>query len=196
MFRKAGLLLLAAAACCQADFMVYTEPPIPTSAIPSFANPADVTFSPLPSLPLEIFTKPPPQASSWTTSVFLNAKIAYGRFTASLGDAYQSSLTSARSEIDDFVRTATNYSIPAEVTIADETPTYFSKPNWYTALPSAARSFKEQQVRDQFNVVRSVIAGRQTTATSTGGAVPTAHAQGWLGAEFGVMAAAAAAAFL
>lgn len=60
------------------------------------------------------------QASSWTTSVFLNAQIAYGRFTGSLGEPYQSSLTSARSEIDAFVRTATNYSIPAEVTMADE----------------------------------------------------------------------------
>ncbi|RMZ71232.1 lignostilbene dioxygenase family [Pyrenophora seminiperda CCB06] len=176
MFKKTGLLLLAAAACCQADFMVYTEPPIPTSAIPTFSNPSD--------------------ASSWTTSVFLNAKIAYGRFTASLGAPYQSSLTSARSEIDNFVKTATNYSIPAEVTMADQTPTYFSKPNWYTALPSAARAFKEQQVQDQFSVVRSVIAARQTTATSTGAAVPTAHVQGWLGAEFGIMAAAAAAAFL
>lgn len=194
MFKKTGLLLLAAAACCQADFMVYTEPPIPTSAIPSFANPADVRSSLLQLCPQSKLTLS--QASSWTTSVFLNAKIAYGRFTASLGDAYQSSLTSARSEIDDFVKTATNYSIPAEVTMADQTPTYFSKPNWYTALPSAARSFKEQQVSDQFNIVRSVIAARQTTATSTGAAVPTAHAQGWLGAEFGVMAAAAAAAFL
>ena len=194
MFKKTGLLFLAAAACCQADFMVYTEPPIPTSAIPSFANQADVRSSLLQPYSQSKLTLS--EASSWTTSVFLNAKIAYGRFTASLGDAYQASLTSARSEIDDFVKTATNYSIPAEVTMADQTPTYFSKPNWYTALPSAARSFKEQQVQDQFNIVRSVIAARQTTATSTGAAVPTAHAQGWLGAEFGVMAAAAAAAFL
>ncbi|KAL7773230.1 hypothetical protein CFE70_003194 [Pyrenophora teres f. teres 0-1] len=175
MFKKTGLLLLAAAACCRADFMVYTEPPIPTSAIPSFANPADLDHLRLPQRknrlrPLHSLARP----------------------------SYQASLTSARSEIDNFVKTATNYSIPAEVTMADETPTYFSKPNWYTALPSRARAFKEQQVQDQFSIVRSVIAGRQTTATSTstGGAVPTAMANGWLGAEFGLMAAAAAAAFL
>jgi hypothetical protein len=137
------------------------------------------------------------QAQSWTTSVFLNAQIAYGRFTGSLGEPYQSSLTSARSEIDAFVRTASNYSIPAEVTMADETPTYFSRPDWYTALPSAARSFKEQQVSDQFSIVRSVIAARAPTTTSSeGAAMPTAFAGEWLGAEFGVMAAAAAAAFL
>ncbi|OWY52798.1 DUF1749-like protein [Alternaria alternata] len=177
MFAKTGLLLLTAAAGVVGDFMVYTEPPIPTSAIPTFANPSD--------------------ASSWTTSVFLNAQIAYGRLTGSLGEPYQSSLTSARSEIDAFVRTATNYSIPAEVTMADETPTYFSRPDWYTALPSAARSFKEQQVSDQFSIVRSVIAARAPTSTigSEGAAMPTALAGQWLPAEFGVMAAAAAAAF-
>jgi hypothetical protein len=136
-----------------------------------------------------------PQAASWTTSVFLNAQLAYGRFTRSLGSSYQSSLTSARSEIDGFVATASNYSIPAEVTQADETPTYFSKPDWYTALPSGARAFKEQQVSDQFSVVRSVIA-RTSTVTSTAGAVPTARVGEWVGAEFGVMAAAAMAAFL
>ncbi|KAI4674742.1 uncharacterized protein J4E84_010483 [Alternaria hordeiaustralica] len=177
MFAKTGLLLLTAAAgVVRGDFMVYTEPPIPTSAIPTFANPSD--------------------AQEWTTSVFLNAQIAYGRFTESLGEPYQSSLTSARSEIDAFVSTASNYSIPAEVTMADETPTYFSKPDWYTALPSAARSFKEQQVSDQFSIVRNVIAARATSTTgSEGAAMPTALAGQWLGAEFGVMAAAAAAAF-
>lgn len=45
MYLNSGLLFLAAAAgikVAHADFMVYTEPPIPTSAIPSFANPSDV----------------------------------------------------------------------------------------------------------------------------------------------------------
>jgi hypothetical protein len=53
--------------------------------------------------------------------------------------------------------------------------------------------FKEQQVSDQFSIVRGVIAAR-ATASSTGAAVPTAHA--FLDAKFGVMAAAAAAVFL
>ncbi|USP82121.1 hypothetical protein yc1106_09395 [Curvularia clavata] len=176
MFGKAPLLILAAAAGIQADFMVYTEPPIPTTAIPSFPNPSD--------------------AASWTTSVFLNARIAYASFTKSLGEPYQSSLSSARSEIDAFVATASNYSIPPEVTMADETPTYFSKPDWYTALPSKARAFKEQQVSDQFSIVRNVIAARVTSASSTAAAMPTAVPGQWFGAEFGVMAAAAAAAFL
>lgn len=135
------------------------------------------------------------QAASWTTSVFLNARFAYNRFTSSLGAPYQSSLTSARSEIDAFVATASNYSIPTEVTIATTTPTYFTKPDWYTALPSGARAFKEQQVSDQFSILRSVIGGSSATSTSsTAGAMPTAQA--WVRAEFGVMAAAAAAAFL
>ena len=42
MFAKAGRLLLMAAAGVVGDFMVYTEPPIPTSAIPTFADPTDV----------------------------------------------------------------------------------------------------------------------------------------------------------
>jgi hypothetical protein len=80
------------------------------------------------------------------------------------------------------------------VTDDSTTTTFFSKPNWYTALPSDARAFKEQQVSDQFSIVRSVIAARVTTAKSTGAAVPTARA--FLDGKFGVMAAAAAAAFL
>lgn len=74
------------------------------------------------------------------------------------------------------------------------TTTFFSKPDWYTALPSGAKAFKEQQVSDQFSIVRSVIDARATTASSTAGAAPTARA--WVDAKFGVMAAAAAAAFL
>jgi hypothetical protein len=42
---KSGFLFLAAAAVidvAKADFMVYTVPPIPTDAIPSFTDPVDV----------------------------------------------------------------------------------------------------------------------------------------------------------
>jgi hypothetical protein len=48
-------LLYATALCAtvaNADFFVYTEPPIPTSAIPSFSDTAEVRpFSLLPSIP-------------------------------------------------------------------------------------------------------------------------------------------------
>jgi hypothetical protein len=134
------------------------------------------------------------QASGWTLSVFVNGNRAYTSFTSSLGPNYQSSRTSAASEIAAFARSASNYSIPADVTNDGTTTTFFSKPDWYTALPSGARAFKEQQVSDQFSIVRSVIAARATTASSTGAAVPTAQA--FLDAKFGVMAAAAAAVFL
>ncbi|KAF1846971.1 uncharacterized protein K460DRAFT_276771 [Cucurbitaria berberidis CBS 394.84] len=177
MFGKTSLLFLAAAAglrVAQADFFVYTEPPIPTTAIPSFANPSE--------------------ASSWTTFVFLNAQIAYGRFQSSLGPSYKSSQSSAASEIAAFASTASNYSIPAVVTESGTT-TFFSRPDWYTALPSGARSFKEQQVSDQFSIVRSIVdASASRTASSTAGAAPTARA--WVDAKFGAMAAVAAAAFL
>ncbi|KAF3043002.1 hypothetical protein E8E12_009997 [Didymella heteroderae] len=176
MYLKSGLLYLAAAAglsVVNADFMVYTEPPIPTSAIPSFANPSD--------------------ASSWTTSVFLNANIAYRSFTNSLGEPYKSSSSSAASEIEAFVATASNYSIPAQVT-GSGTTTFYGAPTWYSALPSGARAFKEQQVSDQFSIVRQVISARQTTSSSSGGAsVPTGSP--WVRKEFGALAAAAAAAF-
>ncbi|KAL6703517.1 hypothetical protein ACN47E_009542 [Coniothyrium glycines] len=178
MLKNISLLLLATLAgvrVTRADFMVYTEPPIPTSAIPSFANQQD--------------------AASWTTSVALNARIAYARFESSLGAPYRSSQSSAASEISVFAQTASNYSIPPEVTNPTVTTTYFTMPDWYTALPSGARAFKEQQVSNQFSIVRSVIAARDTTsASSTAGAVPTARA--WLSSEFGVMAGAAIAAFL
>jgi len=145
---------------------------------------------------------PARQAASWTTSVFLNARLAYGRFTSSLGAPYQASLTSARAAIEAFVRTAAhNYSVPAAVTVATETPTYYAQPAWYTALPSGARAFKEQQVADQFRIVQSVIRGRQATSSSSsnaaGAAAPTPRLHVWAGSkEFGVLAGVAVAAFL
>ncbi|KAF1921302.1 hypothetical protein BDU57DRAFT_553490 [Ampelomyces quisqualis] len=158
----------------QADFMVYTVPPIPTDSIPKFTDPA--------------------QASGWTLSVFINGNRAYNSFTKALGSTYQSSRSSAASEIAAFARSASNYSIPADVTNDETTTTFFSRPDWYTALPSGARAFKEQQVSDQFSIVRSVIAARATTASSTAAALPTAHA--FLDAKFGAMAAVAAGVFL
>ena len=91
--------------------------------------------------------------------------------------------------------TASNYSIPAAVTESTTTQTFYGAPTWYSALPSGARAFKELQVQDQFSIVRSVIGSKQTTSSSTGAAsVPTGRA--FVRAEFGAMAAAAAAAFL
>lgn len=195
MYLKNGLLFLAAAAginVANADFMVYTEPPIPTSAIPSFANPTDV--SPPTMHTPHISQTDPTQAASWTTSVFLNANFAYRSFTAALGEPYKSSQSSAASEIAAFVSTASNYSIPATVTESG-TATFYGAPTWYSALPSGARAFKEQQVRDQFSIVRQVIGARQTTSSSTGAAA-VATGLPSLRAEFGAMAAVAAAAFL
>jgi hypothetical protein len=177
MYLSKALLLLASAAglhVATADFMVYTEPPIPTSAIPSFANPSD--------------------AASWTTSVFLNANIAYRSFTASLGAPYKSSQSSAASEIAAFASTASNYSIPAQVT-GSGTMTFYSAPTWYSALPSGARAFKELQVQDQFSIVRGVIEARQTRS-STGAASQATAAGGLLGREFGALAVVAAGVFL
>ncbi|KAH6642195.1 hypothetical protein C7974DRAFT_468610 [Boeremia exigua] len=177
MYLQKSLVFLAAAAgihVAHADFMVYTEPPIPTSAIPTFPNPSD--------------------AASWTTSVFLNANIAYRSFTNALGEPYKSSSASAASEIAAFVSTASNYSVPAAVTESGTT-TFFGAPTWYSALPSGARAFKEQQVSDQFSIVRGVIAARQTTSSSSGAAsAPTGLP--FVRAEFGALAAVAAAAFL
>jgi hypothetical protein len=137
----------------------------------------------------------PQQAASWTTSVFLNANFAYNSFTRSLGEPYKSSQSSAASEIAAFVSTASNYSIPAAVTETTTTQTFYGAPTWYSALPSGARAFKEQQVSDQFSIVRQVIGSRQTTASSSGAAsVPTGRP--FVRVEFGAMAAAAAAAFL
>jgi hypothetical protein len=176
----------------QADFMVYTVPPIPTDSIPKFTDLAQVssvfTHS---SRSLRAYTL---QASGWTLSVFINGNFAYDSFTKALGSTYRSSQSSAASEIEAFARSASNYSIPAAVTNDDTTTTLFSKPDWYTALPSGARAFKEQQVSDQFSIVRSVIAAGASTAGSTGAAVPTAHA--FLDAKFGALAVMAAGVFL
>ncbi|KAF2681434.1 hypothetical protein K458DRAFT_343584 [Lentithecium fluviatile CBS 122367] len=173
-----GSIFYAAALCAgiaKADFMVYTEPPIPTSAIPTFSNPSD--------------------AADWTTSVFLNARVAYGSLTKSAGSTFQSSLSSALSEVSAFAATASNYSIPAAVTDNADMTTFFSKPDWYTALPTGARAFKESQVSDQFSIIRNVIGSRQTTSSSKG-AAPAPTPRAGLGIGFGAMAAVAAGVFL
>jgi len=63
MWGRAHRLFLAAAAVVaavgvQADFMVYTEPPLPTTAIPSFANPAEVRVPFLLFLLFDFFSWP------------------------------------------------------------------------------------------------------------------------------------------
>jgi hypothetical protein len=195
MFRS-GLLLLAAAAgirVAHADFMVYTQPPIPTDAVPSFANTADVIHS----LPHAWPPLTSSQAAQWTTSVGIAARFAYANFVESLGPEYESSKSSVASEVKAFFETAKNYTVSSTVTMDGPTQTFLTKPDWYTALPSGVRAFKEQQVSDQFSIVRSVIGGEQqgTTASSTAAAsAPTPG--GLLDAKFGALAAVAAAAFL
>ncbi|KAJ4290562.1 hypothetical protein N0V90_010779 [Kalmusia sp. IMI 367209] len=170
------------AGVANADFMVYTEPPIPTSAIPSFPNSAS--------------------ASAWTTSVYLNARLAWNAYTSARGSTYDASVSSAASEVRAFASTASNYSIPADVTDDNAMTTFFSAPNWYSALPTGARQFKEEQVSDQFSIIRSIIGDDATAgasgATGTGSpgaaAMPTPRAG--LGVGFGAMAAVAAGVFL
>jgi hypothetical protein len=127
-------------------------------------------------------------------SVAIVANSAYASLTKELGAPYSSSQSSAASEIKAFVLSARNVSVPAEVTDVQATMTFFSKPEWYDAVPNGARAFKELQVSDQSSIVRSVIAAETSTATSTGAAAPTAQA--FLDAKFGAMAAAAALVFL
>ncbi|KAF1970640.1 hypothetical protein BU23DRAFT_581968 [Bimuria novae-zelandiae CBS 107.79] len=171
------LCAAALSATVSADFMVYTDPPIPTSAIPATAD------------------------SAWTTSVFLNARLAWGQFTSAQGSTYESSVSSAASEVRAFASSHSNYSIPAEVTDDAAETTFFSKPDWYDALPTGVRQFKEQQVSDQFSIVRSIIADDTTTGASSatgtgspGAAAPTPKAG--LGVGFGAMGAVAAGLFL
>ncbi|CAI6341332.1 unnamed protein product [Periconia digitata] len=164
-----------------ADFMVYTEPPIPTSAIPTFSNQAE--------------------ANKWTTSVFFNAGFAFGAWERGEGAPYQSSKTSVRSAMSAFVASNANYSIPAAVTETDGTTSFYTAPPWYTALPSGVREFKEKQVSAEFSAVRDQII--ETTAgaagasrTSQGGAVVQTPAVGVLGLGGMGVAAFAAGVFL
>jgi hypothetical protein len=172
-------LLLAAAACvgiANGEFLVATEPPFPTSMIPTFANSAD--------------------ADKWTTSVVFNAGISFAAYTRGLGSTYQSSLTSMRSELKQFVETASNYTIPAAVTDPATTTTIIGKPDWYDALPSGVKSFKEEEWVQIKSIASGVIAARLTTTKSTGGAMalPTGSA-GLQNAGWAVAGAAAAVFF-
>jgi hypothetical protein len=127
-------------------------------------------------------------------SVVIVANSAYASLKKELGAPYSSSQSSVASEIKAFVLSARNVFVPAEVTDVQATTTFFSKPEWYDALPTGARAFKELQVSDQFSIVRSVIAAETSMATSTGAAVPTAQVV--LDAKFGAMVGAIAAVFL
>lgn len=110
-------------------------------------------------------------------------------------------MSSCASAVRSFASAHANYSIPADVTNDDTETTFYSKPDWYDALPTGVKEFKEQQVADQFSIIRSVIgddtttgAGGGTGTGSPGLAMPTARAG--LGAGFGAMAAVAAGVFL
>ena len=123
----------------------------------------------------------------------LNAGRSFGSFTKGLGESYQSTRSSIQSELKDFVATATNYSIPAAVTEPRTTTTIIGKPDWYDALPSDVRSFKEQEWDYIKSIASEVIVARLTTTRSTGGspAAPTANA-GLKNAGWAVAGAAAA----
>jgi hypothetical protein len=188
-----------------ADFMVYTEPPIPTSMIPTFSAQSAVSFSGFsPAIVLGRTQLTPPQASSWTTMIYINAFAAYGAWERSGGSTYQSSLTSAQSEISSFAAASSNanFSIPAAVTDNDATTTFLSKPSWYTALPSGVMEFKEKQVSAQFSAVRDVVSRRATTGAAAGtgtqsgaGARETPRV-GFKGVGMGGLAVIAAGVFL
>ncbi|KAF2646380.1 hypothetical protein P280DRAFT_512557 [Massarina eburnea CBS 473.64] len=163
-----------------ADFMVYTEPPVPTSAVPTFSDAS--------------------ASASWTTMIYINALVKFGDWTSSGGSTYQSSLTSANSAISAFAAASSNanYSIPAAVT-EEGTTTFYSKPAWYTALPSGVREFKEKQVSAQFSAVRDVVSRRASTAataTNNGAGSRETPRVGFAGVGTGAMAAIAAGVFL
>lgn len=110
-------------------------------------------------------------------------------------------MSSCASEVRAFASSHSNYSIPADVTNDDAATTYFSKPDWYDALPTGVKQFKEEQVSDQFSIIRSVIGDDTTSGAggsgtgSPGVAMPTPKA-GLGAAGMGAMAAVAAGVFL
>jgi hypothetical protein len=91
------------------------------------------------------------------------------------------------------VRTASNYSIPSAVTDDQTTTRIVGKPDWYDALPSDVKSWKEREWQTMKSIASEVVVARLTTTRSTGGspAVPTGAA-GLKNAGWAVAGAAAA----
>jgi hypothetical protein len=58
-------------------------------------------------------------------------------------------------------------SIPSAIADPKTTTTITSKPDWYTALPSNVRSFKEQEYTMRKEVLANVIGFGQSTGTAT-----------------------------
>ncbi|KAF2732113.1 hypothetical protein EJ04DRAFT_497531 [Polyplosphaeria fusca] len=178
-----------AATAVHADFFVITENPIPASAFPTnLTNSADT--------------------ASYTSSVLSNFGLAWGLYIFGQGASYSSTKSSIQSEVASWASTATrNYSIPAEVPATGTTVTITTKPDWYTALPSAVRSYKESEQARQKSILNDVLGLPQTDTSLLGGSgVGGSRSSGWaaparatgrvgLGAAFG-MAAGAAAVFL
>ncbi|KAH7128319.1 hypothetical protein B0J11DRAFT_524625 [Dendryphion nanum] len=176
-------LLFAAAAGAQvasADFLVITEAIIPTTLIPQFSNIA--------------------QATQWTTSVFVAWNFGWRNVQSSLGSAYASNSSSAASEISAFFASNNNYtSVPPDVTNSARTATITTSPDWYSALPTRLRQFKEQERGIQQSVLASVIGASPAgsggapgaSQTSSKGAAPTGVGAG-RGIEWAVAAGALA----
>lgn len=125
-----------------------------------------------------------------------NAGVSFDRFTKSLGPSYETRKSSFSSELNGFIATATNYSVPAEVTDVDRTTTFFGKPSWYSALPSGVREFKEQEWETIKSIASGVIAARLTTTGSKGAAPALATGSVGLKNAGWAVAGAAAAVFL
>lgn len=180
--RLSSLLFAAAAGVhvASADFLVITEAIIPTTLVPQFSNIQ--------------------QATQWTTSVFLAWRFGWRNVQASLGNEYASNSSSAASEISSFFAANRNFtSVPPDVTDAAKTATITSSPDWYSALPTRLRQFKEQERGLQQSVLASVLGAAPAasgnpgvaTQTSSKGAAPTAVGAG-RGIEWAVAAGALA----
>lgn len=89
--------------------------------------------------------------------------------------------------------TASNYTVEPAVTNPDTTTTFFGKPEWYDALPTGVKEFKEREWNTIKSIASGVIAARLTT-TKSEGAAPAMHtgSAGIQNAGWAVAGAAAA----
>ncbi len=121
-------------------------------------------------------------------------------FTASPNPSLISEKAKVQKELESFIATAT-YSIPSGITELGSFQTFTEVPQWYSALPSAVKSYYDKSNK----VVESIIfqaAGVNQTGTASGSTGATATGSGTSASQTGaankvaVMGAGMAAAFL
>ncbi|KAF2259921.1 hypothetical protein CC78DRAFT_590965 [Lojkania enalia] len=107
---------------------------------------------------------PPPdlndaEQSLWISSAENKFLSLYFTYIQNLGISGLASLGEGKSDLDEFLATATQFSIPAVVTDLAEITTFTTVPDWYEALPTNAKKYQEELATAVVSMQAEVFSG-------------------------------------